>query len=374
MKGRRASACAVIAAAVATVAGCEESSAPRAGGQAAPLPPREITVYVSADEAVARPILAAFERETGIQVRARYDSEASKATALADMLRAERDAPRADCLWSGETLATARLAADGVLAPHRGVRADAMADGCRGESGRWYAFAARPRVLAYRPSVTDPATLPRSWVELVAPDNRRTIAMADPRFGTTKGHVMAMSLLPDGRGAAWIESLAARKPRILSGGNAAVVDAVWRGEADLGMTDEDDVRAARAAGADVACVALPMTAEGALAGEGVVMTPSSVALVAGAPHPDEATALIEWLLQPRTEAWLSASRSGNWPLAWPEQATAVDVSRDWPNGLERGDASRCGMGSPAAVLEWDRVAREGGPGLERLMSLCSARP
>lgn len=362
------------AASIAGVAGCADEAPQPSGTAAAPLPAREVVVYVSADEAVARPILAAFERDTGIRVRARYDTEASKATALADMLRAERDAPRADCLWSGETLATARLAGDGVLAPHRGARADAMPDGCRGESGRWYAFAARPRVLAYRPSVTDPASLPKSWIELVDAREVRTVAMADPRFGTTRGHVMAMSLLPEGRGAAWIEALAARKPRILPGGNAAVVDAVWRGEVELGMTDEDDVRAARLAGADVACVALPMSVEGAHAGEGVVMTPSSVAFVAGAPHPAEATAFIEWLLQPRTEAWLSASRSGNRPIAWPDASASVDVASGWPEGLERGDAYRCDGGATAAALEWDMVAREGGPGLERLMSLCAERP
>ncbi len=43
-----------------------------------PPPAREVVVYVSTDEAIARPILEAFTQESGIAVRARYDSENAK--------------------------------------------------------------------------------------------------------------------------------------------------------------------------------------------------------------------------------------------------------------------------------------------------------
>ena len=349
----------------AVAGGCGDGE--RAQDARAGLPPREVVVYVSADEAVARPILAAFERDTGIRVSARYDTEASKATALAAMLKAERNAPRADCVWSGETLTTADLAAQGVLAPHRGLRADRVADGCRGGSGRWYAFAARPRVLVYRPSATAPSSLPRSWADVAHGTWSGTIAMADPRFGTTRGHMIAMSMLPDGRGEAWIDALAGRAPIVLAGGNAAVVDAVWRGEATIGMTDEDDVRAARAQGADVECIALPIV-EGGDPAEGAVVTPATLALVAGGPNPAEATAFMEWMLAPQVEAWLAASRSGNTPIADPEGARAFDVSVAWPEGLTRGDDYRCAPASSVAIVDWDRAARIGDAPLARFMS------
>ena len=337
------------------------------------LPPREVVVYVSADEAVARPILSAFERETGIRVRARYDTEASKATALAAMLKAERNAPRADCVWSGEALTSADLAASEVLAPHRGPRADRIADGCRGQSGRWYAFAARPRVLVYRPSATDPASLPASWSDVAHGTWMGTLAMADPRFGTTRGHMIAMSMMPEGRGEAWIDSLADLKPIVLAGGNAAVVDAVWRGEATIGMTDEDDVRAARAQGADVECVVLPMVTGGD-ASEGAIVTPATLAAVTGAPHPEEAAAFIEWMLSPRVEAWLASSRSGNAPIADPDGAGAVDVGSDWPDGLDRGDSYRCSPVDGVAIIDWDRAAQEGDASLVRFLSRVRRKP
>jgi iron(III) transport system substrate-binding protein len=347
------------------VAGCSQHEPDDAAREG--LPPREVVIYVSADESIARPVLAAFERDTGVRVRARYDTEASKATALAAMLKAERNAPRADCVWSGEALTTADLAAQGVLSPHRGQRADRIADGCRGQSGRWYAFAARPRVLVYRPSVTGLASLPSSWSELVHGAWEGTIAMADPRFGTTRGHLIAMSMLPDGRGAAWIDALADRSPRVLAGGNAAVVDAVWRGEATVGMTDEDDVRAARAQGADVECIVLPVVAEGDFA-QGALVTPGTLACVAGAPHPEEAAMFVEWMLAPRVEAWLAGSRWGNSPIADPEGARAADIAVDWPAGLEKGDEYRCVPYAGIASVDWDHAAQEGDAPLARFMS------
>ncbi len=365
MRGTARVAAALLALQLAAIPGC--GSGEPEGSAPAGLPPREVVVYVSADESIARPILAAFERDTGIRVRARYDTEASKATALAAMLKAERNAPRADCVWSGEALTTADLAAQGVLAPHRGQRADRVADGCRGQSGRWYAFAARPRVLVYRPSVTDRASLPLSWSGVAHGPWTGTLAMADPRFGTTRGHLIAMSMLPDGRGAAWIDALADRAPRVLAGGNAAVVDAVWRGEATIGLTDEDDVRAARAQGADVECIVLPVAAEGESA-EGALVTPGTLACVAGAPHPDEAAAFIEWMLAPRVEAWLAASRWGSSPVADPDGARGADVSADWPEGLEKGDAYRCAPSDGVAIVDWDRAAQEGDATLARFMA------
>lgn len=347
--------------------GCGSGTGEQDAARVQPLPPREVVVYVSADEAVARPILAAFERDTGIRVSARYDTEASKATALAAMLKAERDAPRADCIWSGEALSVADLASSGVLAPHRGARADRVADGCRGKSGRWYAFAARPRVLVYRPSNVDPSSLPASWADVARGGWAGTLAMADPRFGTTRGHLIVMSMRPGAEGAAWIDALADRSPLVLPGGNAAVVDAVWRGEATVGMTDEDDVRAARAQGADVECIALPLSGSGDPA-EGAVITPATVAVVAGAPHPEEAVQFVEWMLSARVEAWLSASRSGNAPIADPEGARAVDVGADWPSGLERGDAFRCARAEGVAIVDWDRAAQEGDAAIARFMS------
>ena len=75
--------------------------------------------------------------------------------------------------------------------------------------------------------------------------------MADPRFGTTGGHLAAMkaywtSIMGAAYYTAFLEGLAANNVRLLPSGNAGVVRAVADGEADLGLTDTDDVWAAQA--------------------------------------------------------------------------------------------------------------------------------
>ena len=275
---------------------------------------REVVVYVSTDEAIARPILEAFTQESGIAVRARYDSENAKTTALAAMLRTEHDAPRADVFWSGECFASTQLGREGVIAPWRCMRSGELPDSLRGESGWWHGFAPRMRVLVYDPSRTTAQQLPQSMLDLATPALGKSVAMADPRFGTTRCHIGAFASQMDWREVGsfqkWVDGFASNKPLMLAGGNAAVVDAVIHKEVDFGLTDSDDVYAAVANGAVLAMIPLRQFPNGE-SGGGPMLIPNSVSLVNGAPHPAEANALMIFLLQPKVTEWLHASRSGN---------------------------------------------------------------
>ena len=57
---------------------------------------QEIVVYTSLDQVFSQPILDELEKQTGIKVKAVYDSEATKTTGLVNRLIAEKDAPQAD--------------------------------------------------------------------------------------------------------------------------------------------------------------------------------------------------------------------------------------------------------------------------------------
>ncbi len=306
------------------------SGLPEAGGE---VPAREVVVYVSTDEAIARPILDAFTAESGIAVRARYDGENAKTTALAAMLRDERDAPRADVFWSGECFAPAQLGREGVMTAWRSQRGDRFPDFLRGEAGKWYGFAPRIRVLVYDPRQTSSEQLPKSMIDLASPlalelgrfVSKPSIAIADPRFGTTRGHIGAfasgMESREAGSFAKWLVGFSSNRPLILSGGNAAVVDAVVRGQAQFGLTDSDDVYAAVANGANLAMIPIRQFPLGEVGG-GPMRVPNSVSLVAGAPNPVEANALILFLLQPMVTKWMHDSRSGNLIVA---EIEAIDL-------------------------------------------------
>ena len=75
----------------------------------------EITVYVSADEYVARQVFKTFTNETGIQVRWVGDTESTKTTHIVQRLLREREHPMADVFWSSEILGMIQLADQGSL-------------------------------------------------------------------------------------------------------------------------------------------------------------------------------------------------------------------------------------------------------------------
>jgi iron(III) transport system substrate-binding protein len=320
-----------------------------------------VTVYASADESVARPVFERFERETGIRVDAKFDTEATKTTGLANLLRAERARPRADVFWSNEQAANVALAAEGV------TRADAsLPDGLpaawpaawRDPAGAWFAFAGRARVIVHRPALADP---PRTWAQLADPRWKGAIAMADPRFGTTRGHFGAMKAYWDanaepGYFEAFARALAANGPALLTSGNAGVVDAVARGEAQVGLTDTDDVLAAQARGLDVAMVFPRHADDPALPGGGTYAIPNTVAVVAGAPRPEAARAFVAFMLRPATERQLAEMPARHAPLV--SAPAPGDLAVPDPLRVDAAAASAAADGAVGLFLRELGEARE----------------
>lgn len=334
--------------AVVVVVGC-------GGGEERP----EVVLYVSADEHVARQVVSVFESETGIRVRTVGDTEAKKTTGLVERLRAERDHPQADVFWSSELSMTIGLGDDGVLAPHRSTSTDDWPERWRDDERRWHAFAARARVIVYAPERLAPEDRPVTWTDLTRSYLRDRIVMADPRFGTTGGHLGVMKWYWDrqampGYFTAFLIGLRDNGVRLLPSGNAGVVRAVADGEADLGLTDTDDVWAARALGLDVDLI-YPAHNHEDERGNGTLLIPNSVGRVAGGPNPTEAARLVDFLLSEAVERLLAESSSHNIPLR-PGLAEAYPDYRV-PDPL-RVDERRSAAERAAAVSQAMRILTE----------------
>lgn len=275
----------------------------------------EVVVYVSADETLAREVFDAFEKQTGIQVLAVFDTEATKTTGLASRLLAERNRPRADIFWSSECFRTIELDRAGLFAPLRGEPFDDWLSDSelpwRSAEGTWFGFAPRARVLVYARDRIPEDEVPNTWWALSDSPWAGRITMADPRFGTTSGHVgMLAALWGEDLFSQWVDGMAQNKTVLLPGGNGAVVEAVANGEYDLGLTDTDDVFAGRALGWDLGMVMARSSAPGASDG-GSLLIPNSVARVAGGPNPEAARQFTAWLLSAEAERILAESPSGN---------------------------------------------------------------
>lgn len=267
-----------------------------------------VVVYTALDEIYSRPILDDFQLETGISVQAVYDTEAAKTTGLVTRLINEASRPRCDVFWNNECAQTIRLQARGVLASHVPATASAIPSHFKDPEGYWTGFAARARVIIYNTDrVTEP---PQSVMDFLKPEHRGQGAIALPLFGTTATHAAALY-------AAWgpekaldfFTKLKANEIAVLAS-NGEVRDRVARGEYAFGLTDTDDANGAVEDGLPAKWL-LPDQEAG---GMGTLLIPNTVSLVAGAPNPDKARVLMDYLLSPTVEQRLAESRAIQIPL------------------------------------------------------------
>ncbi len=269
---------------------------------------RKVVLYCSVDQEVAEPIIAEFEKQSGIKVLARFDTEASKTVGLVQKIKAEAASPVADVFWSSEIFHTIRLAQDSLLAPY-------SSDATRGwpalyadADGRWYGFALRARVIAYSTDRVSAEDAPKSIENVLDGKWKGRLVMASPEFGTTGGDVASWFAHYGAGGARQIlEGLKANEMRIVAG-NSTAVRMVATGQADVCFTDTDDVYAAQRNGWPVAMNFLDQ------AGDGVLTIPNTAAVVKGATNPEEAAALMDFLLSEQLERMLAASDSHNTPV------------------------------------------------------------
>jgi iron(III) transport system substrate-binding protein len=279
----------------------------------------ELVVYTSVDQPYAEPILRAFTQRTGIAVRAVYDSEASKSVGLAERVLAEKDAPKCDVWWGNEPFHTIRLANAGVLASHAFAGAGDVPATFRDAEGRWVGVALRARVIATAAGAT--ASFP-SIQSLADPAHRGKITMARPTAGTTGGHVAALYVLWGNEKAdAFFRSLHANGITLL-GGNSVVTQHVGNGTYVAGLTDNDDVDAAKKAGGSLEMVVPDQQPDGI----GTLAIPTTVALVANRPGSrDPAQQLADFLVSAEAEQMLLDSGFARFSVRASEGERAIRV-------------------------------------------------
>ncbi len=271
-----------------------------------------VVIYAAQDQVYAEPILREFEQETGIKVKAVYDSEAVKTVGLANRLLAERSHPQCDVFWGNEEMRTRQLAAQNIFRETNGwaafgyrsrrvvINTNFVSLGSAPASG---AVSRAPReTLADGASAgtREGARAPQSLLEFTNEIWRGKIALAFPQFGTTATHFHAVKQLwGEERWLTWCRALAANKPFIVDG-NSVVVKQVARGEAWIGLTDSDDVFAGQREGLSIA--ALPLAEES-------LLIPNTVAVIHNAPHPANAQKLFEYLQRREVAEKLVAAKA-----------------------------------------------------------------
>jgi iron(III) transport system substrate-binding protein len=247
-------------------------------------PRSQVIAYCAQDQVYAESIFHDFEQQTGIKVRAVYDSEAVKTVGLANRLLAERSHPQCDVFWGSEEMRTRQMATQDVFR----------------ETNGWAAFGYRSRRIVINTNLVQLASAPHSLLDLTNEQWRGKVALAYPQFGTTGTHFHALRQHWGAeRWENWCQALAANKALVVDG-NSVVVKLVGKGEASIGLTDSDDIAEGQNNGLPI--MPLPINEES-------LLIPNTVAIIRNAPHPEPAEKLFDYLQRPEIAERLIAVKA-----------------------------------------------------------------
>lgn len=267
-------------------------------------PGPEVVVYTSVDQVFSQPVLERFQEETGIRVRAVYDTEEAKSTGVVNRLIAEAENPQADVFWSGDVFRCLVLKQRGILAPHEAPAA--IPASFRDSEGMWTGFSGRARVLVYNSERVD-SPPPGALADFTTEEWAGELAIANPLFGTTTVHVAALFVaLGDEEARALFDALKEKRTRMVTS-NSESLRVALSGEVSSGLTDTDDAFVALENGEPLG-IRFPDQE-----GVGTLFMPNAVTRIRGGPNPSAAQTLIDFLLSNEVESMLRDS-AGQIPI------------------------------------------------------------
>ena len=302
-----------------------------------------LIVYCAHDAMYAEAIVRAFAAETGIPVRVKFDTEATKSLGLVELIKKQRNAPLCDVFWNNELLGTMDLAAEGLLDSYKGTGYARISETFKDPEGRWTGFGARMRVYIVN---TDnlPVADARAVDEYLEGDLAR-MAIANPLYGTTLTHYSILWKELGGAGLKAQDADWRRRGVKIVNGNASVKNLVAQGVCDLGWTDTDDAFLAITAGDPVKL--LPVRVNGQ-----AVCIPNTVSMIKGSSNPEAARRFIDYLLSEQCEIALANSASHQIPLGPVDDDQLPETVRDLRQYVAQGYPLGDLGDARAACLEW----------------------
>jgi ABC-type Fe3+ transport system substrate-binding protein len=285
---------------------------------------REVVVYLSIDQVFTEPILRDFERQSGVRVRAVFDTEETKSTGVLNRIIAEARSPQADVFWSGDPVCPQLLVKRGLVRAYVSPEAAAIPPAFKAADGTWTGGAARARLLLVNETRVKPDDMPRSVRDLADPKWKGQTAIANPLFGTTTMHVAALAdAWGDYALKAFLTQLKANGCRIASS-NGEVKRLVASGEVAFGLADTDAAAEALRDGAPIEVVYPDQD------GMGTLLMPTAVVPLAR-----------RYSTRAGSSTWAASTTSGPGPTSPSRGASSRHLTdaRDLPHLLDVGEGS-----------------------------------
>ena len=193
---------------------------------------QSVVVYSGRTQNLVEPILNRFAEATGIDVEVRYGDTADLALLIAE----EGDNTPADVFLSQSPGAVGYLDGHDLLGTLPDEILDLVPEQFHAADGSWVGFSGRKRVLVYNPQIIPESELPTSVLDLVGPEWNGRIGVA-PSNASFQDFVSAMRVeLGDDATREWLEGIADNDAFTFAN-NGAIVQAIGRGEIDVGLVN-----------------------------------------------------------------------------------------------------------------------------------------
>ncbi|MCW2961577.1 MAG: Iron transporter substrate-binding protein [Thermoleophilia bacterium] len=189
-----------------------------------------LVVYSGREQELVEPLYERFEQETGIKLDVRYGDS----PALAAQVQEEGDRSPADVFYAQDAGAIGSLGT--MLEPLADDTLESVDAKFRAEDGRWIGITGRVRALVYNTDEVTDGDLPESILDVTDAAWKDRVGVA-PTNASFIAWVSALRLTSgDAAATKFLEGLVANGARTYEK-NGAIVDAVAKGEVDLGLVN-----------------------------------------------------------------------------------------------------------------------------------------
>jgi iron(III) transport system substrate-binding protein len=313
-----------------------------------------LTVYCSVQEEWCRPMMAAFERATGIRVAMTRRSSGETMT----QIRAEASNPRGDVWWGGTGDPHMQAAQENLTVEYRSPRLAELHPWAvrQAEQAQFRTVGIYAGALGYSFNTRElerrRVAAPTCWADLARPEFRGEVQVADPNTSGTAYTMLAtlVQLMGEEPAFTFLRALHRNVNQYTRSG-AAPARAAATGETLVGITFLHDAVTQKLAGAPVTIVA-PC--------EGTGYEIGSMSIIRGARNMENARRFYDWALSPEAQAIASQANSFQLPsnraAPIPPQAPRFEDVR-----LIDYDFARWGTAEERTRLlaRWEREVRAG---------------
>jgi iron(III) transport system substrate-binding protein len=258
---------------------------------------KELTLYSPHPAETINLIVEEFQKDTGIKVNV----IAAGTGELLQRVKSESGNALGDVLWGGGAESLASFT--DYFESYKSKELDNIDPMYYDSEYKWIGESPLPMVIMYNTNLVKEEDVPKSWKDLLKPEFKGKIAMADPSKSGSAYTIMATMIEAyGGDPAGWdfIKDFYANLDGKVLGSSSGVYKGVADGEYALGLTLEKEAIKFELAGSPTKIV---------YPSEGTSAIPDGVALIKGAKNEANAKRFIDYVLSKETQTIMSEQLS-----------------------------------------------------------------